>query len=246
MLSSSQSPQSFYDGKGESSAVSSGIAVYVPPQKPEWKRYKQYTRTDILSAIEAVKNGMSALQAARKYGVPSRTLYDKVKKLGITTSRPFKRSSNNNNSNSINYSYMYDRDSRGEESNGVNYSINYGMNYGLPPENNFMQQALEWRERERELLERENNNNSNHNSLSPLHRSSDSPSPNHIKYVPRSPSPPLHEPDDMEEDQVEDLSMGRKPSRPNTPSPIIMPPQSVLVKPEVCIGDNPNPVPVRD
>ncbi|KAL1458995.1 hypothetical protein WDU94_011014 [Cyamophila willieti] len=239
MLSSSQSPQSFYEGKGEGSAVSSAIAVYVPPQKPEWKRYKQYTRTDILSAIEAVRNGMSALQAARKYGVPSRTLYDKVKKLGITTSRPFKRSSNNNNnSNSINYSYMYDRDSsRGEESNGMNYSINYGMNYGIPPENNFMQQALEWRERERELLERENNNNSNHNSMSPLH---DSPSPNHIKY--RSPSPPPH--DDLEEDQVEDLSMGRKSSRPNTPSPpssrIIMPPQSVLMKPEPCID------PVRD
>lgn len=36
---------------------------------------------------------MSALQAARKFSVPSRTLYDKVKKLGITTSRPFRRSS---------------------------------------------------------------------------------------------------------------------------------------------------------
>lgn len=47
-----------------------------------------------MSAIEAVRAGMSALQAARKYGVPSRTLYDKVKKLGITTSRPFKRGSN--------------------------------------------------------------------------------------------------------------------------------------------------------
>lgn len=67
---------------------------YVPAQKPEWKRYKQYTRDDIMSAIEAVRSGMSALQAARKYGVPSRTLYDKVKKLGITTSRPFKRGSN--------------------------------------------------------------------------------------------------------------------------------------------------------
>jgi len=65
----------------------------VPTQKPEWKRYKQYTRNDIMSAIDAVRNGMSALQAARKFGVPSRTLYDKVKKLGITTSRPFKRGS---------------------------------------------------------------------------------------------------------------------------------------------------------
>lgn len=43
-------------------------------QKPEWKRYKQYTRNDIMSAIECVRNGMSALQASRKFGVPSRTL----------------------------------------------------------------------------------------------------------------------------------------------------------------------------
>ncbi|KOB67310.1 Ribbon [Operophtera brumata] len=72
--------------------VRTGLAPYVPPQqKPEWKRYKQYTRSDIMSAIECVRNGMSALQASRKYGVPSRTLYDKVKKLGITTSRPMSR-----------------------------------------------------------------------------------------------------------------------------------------------------------
>uniref|UniRef100_A0A1I8PYB4 BTB domain-containing protein n=1 Tax=Stomoxys calcitrans TaxID=35570 RepID=A0A1I8PYB4_STOCA len=63
-----------------------------PNQKPEWKRYKQYTRNDILSAIQCVRDGMSALQASRKFGVPSRTLYDKVKKLGITTGRPMNRS----------------------------------------------------------------------------------------------------------------------------------------------------------
>lgn len=61
-------------------------------QKPEWKRYKQYTRNDIMQAIECVRNGMSALQASRKFGVPSRTLYDKVKKLGITTGTPRNRS----------------------------------------------------------------------------------------------------------------------------------------------------------
>lgn len=62
-------------------------------QKPEWKRYKQYTRQDIQQAIECVRNGMSALQASRKFNVPSRTLYDKVKKLGITTGTPRNRSS---------------------------------------------------------------------------------------------------------------------------------------------------------
>lgn len=56
-----------------------------PNGKVEWKRYKQYTKDDILAAIEDVKSGMSALQASRKWGVPSRTLYDKVKKMGIMT-----------------------------------------------------------------------------------------------------------------------------------------------------------------
>lgn len=63
----------------------------MPQQKPEWKRYKQYTRNDINAAIECVRNGMSALQAARQFKVPSRTLYDKVKKLGITQGRPMNR-----------------------------------------------------------------------------------------------------------------------------------------------------------
>ncbi|KAK9701533.1 CENP-B N-terminal DNA-binding domain [Popillia japonica] len=95
----SSSPQSYgTDMRSISSGIATYVptqkATYVPTQKPEWKRYKQYSRNDIISAIDAVRNGMSALQAARKYGVPSRTLYDKVKKLGITTSRPFKRGSN--------------------------------------------------------------------------------------------------------------------------------------------------------
>lgn len=85
------------------SGSDSRIASYVPQQqKPEWKRYKQYTRNDITAAIECVRGGMSALQASRIYKVPSRTLYDKVKKLGITAGRPMnrtiKRSPSNNGS----------------------------------------------------------------------------------------------------------------------------------------------------
>ena len=34
-----------------------GIAGYVPTQRLEWKRYKQYTRNDIMQAIEEVKKG---------------------------------------------------------------------------------------------------------------------------------------------------------------------------------------------
>lgn len=71
-------------------------------QKPDWKRYKQYTKENICDAINDVKNGMSAVQSARKHGVPSRTLYDKVKKLGITTSRPSRRTVSNNNNNNNN------------------------------------------------------------------------------------------------------------------------------------------------
>lgn len=78
-------------------------------QKPEWKRYKQYTRNDILNAIECVKNGMSALQAARKFGVPSRTLYDKVKKMGISSgcqrNRTIKRSPSSNNGSPASFPY---------------------------------------------------------------------------------------------------------------------------------------------
>lgn len=91
--------KSFEEDNMETHQNESRIAPYIPQQKPEWKRYKQYTRGDILSAIECVRNGMSALQASRKYGVPSRTLYDKVKKLGITTGRPMNRTMKRSNSN---------------------------------------------------------------------------------------------------------------------------------------------------
>ncbi|XP_011180522.2 broad-complex core protein isoform X2 [Zeugodacus cucurbitae] len=84
-----------YDAKGNYGGGFSSNAN----QKPEWKRYKQYTRSDIMSAIQCVREGMSALQASRKFGVPSRTLYDKVKKLGITTGRPMNRTMKRSPSN---------------------------------------------------------------------------------------------------------------------------------------------------
>lgn len=86
-----QQAQQFQQHHGQGSSGSGS-------QKPEWKRYKQYTRNDIMSAIECVRNGMSALQASRKFGVPSRTLYDKVKKMGITTGTPRNRSASKRDS----------------------------------------------------------------------------------------------------------------------------------------------------
>ena len=38
-------------------------------------------------------SGISALQASKKYGIPSRTLYDKCKKMGITMGRQVQRKS---------------------------------------------------------------------------------------------------------------------------------------------------------
>ena len=43
-----------------------------------------YTDNHLKSAIEEIKRGMSGFQASRKYGVPSRKVYDKMKKKGLT------------------------------------------------------------------------------------------------------------------------------------------------------------------
>ncbi|XP_054262182.1 uncharacterized protein LOC128986087 [Macrosteles quadrilineatus] len=225
------SPQSGYGESKGVGGVSSALVTYVPTQKPEWKRYKQYTRNDIMSAIEAVRSGMSALQAARKYGVPSRTLYDKVKKLGITTGRPFRRSSIGNGGPGFPYGLgssgmMF---GGGEEENSTG---NNGSNYGNM-EHSFLHHALEPKyerpnepDREATATMNTQSNVSNHSS-SPGNNGR-SPSPTLIRYAHRnsmtpSPPPPPAPPAEQDEDRVEDLSMGRKPE---PPSRVIMPPMS--------------------
>ncbi|CAH0560499.1 unnamed protein product [Brassicogethes aeneus] len=241
----SSSPQSFTH---EMRGVSTGIATYVPTQKPEWKRYKQYTRNDIMSAIEAVRNGMSALQAARKYGVPSRTLYDKVKKLGITTSRPFKRGSNGSSA-----CFPY---STGSPYGGHMSESDEGMmnnNSALLEASTFLQHALDSRGGdEREALAAMAAAAAAHavasgNSTSPNNYGrarSPSPSPTMMKYRQSSltPSPApgsdhhhsetngSSERDHEEDDQVEDLSTKRKQE-----TRVIMPPinqVSAIIKKE--------------
>ena len=39
------------------SEIVNHIADYVPSQRVEWKRYKQYTKKDVMAAIEEVKKG---------------------------------------------------------------------------------------------------------------------------------------------------------------------------------------------
>ena len=50
-------------------------------------------------------SGKSALQVSKKYNIPSRTLYDKVKKMGITTGRQQQRKSMNTGSQGSNFNY---------------------------------------------------------------------------------------------------------------------------------------------
>ena len=52
------------------------------------KKYiKKYTKSDILAALEEVGKGRSVLQVSKQFNIPSRTLYDKAKKMGIRTIR---------------------------------------------------------------------------------------------------------------------------------------------------------------
>ncbi|KAB0798910.1 hypothetical protein PPYR_06790 [Photinus pyralis] len=250
----SSSPQSY---PSDMRSVASSIATYVPSQKPEWKRYKQYTRNDIMSAIDAVRNGMSALQAARKYGVPSRTLYDKVKKLGITTSRPFKRGSNGSNA-----CFPYGLSGTSSPYGGhLSESDDPGLNNhsALLEASNFLQHALDGRgSDEREALAAmaaaavAHAAVTGHSTSPPNQGIPRSPSPScMMKYMHHNSMTPSPAPGsehhhsetngssererDDDEDQVEDLSVGRKQE-----SRVIMPPMnqvSTIMKKEEMLKD---------
>ncbi|CAL8128526.1 unnamed protein product [Orchesella dallaii] len=50
--------------------------------------YKNYSKEDMESAIRAISNGMSVAVASRESGVPSRTLYGRIARLGIKPTCP--------------------------------------------------------------------------------------------------------------------------------------------------------------
>ncbi|XP_063992971.1 protein bric-a-brac 2-like [Diachasmimorpha longicaudata] len=60
-------------------------------RKSSGKNYKLYSKEQMAEAIRKVENGECALAVATALGIPSRTLYDKVKKMGIKTQRTGKR-----------------------------------------------------------------------------------------------------------------------------------------------------------
>ena len=44
-------------------------------------RYKQYTREEMSAALQEVSGGEKIIKTARKFDIPTRTLYDRVKKM---------------------------------------------------------------------------------------------------------------------------------------------------------------------
>ena len=51
-----------------------------PPKRKYGSGYKRYTEDDITAAMEEVKRGKTASQVSRNFNIPTRTLYDKVRK----------------------------------------------------------------------------------------------------------------------------------------------------------------------
>lgn len=190
-------------------STSSGFTNYVNMLYPENKRYKKYTRDEIMAAIDAVRCGMSALQAAKKYKVPSRTLYDKVKKMGIQTTRPFRKGPNGC------FSY-------GMRGTGSPYGGHSSESEEVPAL--LLQHALDSnRGDEREALAALAATAAIHGRTltSPNYRS---PSPTLMRYRNNTPTGSCETNGSLEkeEDQVEDLSVSRKPQE----SGVIMPPMN--------------------
>lgn len=55
------------------------------PVAKEWRKYKKYSPEELEAALQAMRMGLSPIAASKEFNIPSRTLYDKAKKLGIDT-----------------------------------------------------------------------------------------------------------------------------------------------------------------
>ena len=91
--------------------------------------YKQYTSGDIFAALEEVKKGKSALQVSKQFNIPSRTLYYRAKKMGITLSRNMRRMPLAKNYNAA---YFHPRTSMHKllGRNGSKIGVEEGIQYG--------------------------------------------------------------------------------------------------------------------
>lgn len=167
-----------------------------------------------MSAIDAVRTGMSALQASRKFGVPSRTLYDKVKKLGITTSRPFRRSGVNNGNLGFAYglgpgtsSVMFSGQMSGaeDESGHSTSAMEHATAAG------FLHHALGLSGTAPIKSELETSNNGHSPRSDRMVDDEGSPcSPELIKYAGHREDTRSPTPTDNDDDQAQDLSVSRK------------------------------------
>lgn len=208
---------------------------------------------------------MSALQAARKYGVPSRTLYDKVKKLGITTSRPFKRGTNGSNA-----CFPYGISGTSSPYGHMSESDEHNINHTALLEASFLQHALDRgggdvgnREALAAMAAVAAAHQASGNSTSPgNHGMARSPSPSssllnymHQNSLTPSPGDEHHHSEtngsserdrDDDEDQVEDLSISRKPVQQmrvimpamNQVSTIIKKEEALMTTKDSLIEDN--------
>jgi hypothetical protein len=60
-----------------------GVAISVRRTEPRSRCYKTYPEDDMQRAVEATRGGLSAFKAALNCGIPSRTLYCMIHRIGL-------------------------------------------------------------------------------------------------------------------------------------------------------------------
>jgi len=71
------------DDAGKVEEMETPTSTSPKEEMKEKRKYKMYTQEAMDSAIQSVREGMSAHKAAGEWNVPSRTLYERLKEVGI-------------------------------------------------------------------------------------------------------------------------------------------------------------------